>query len=151
MNTFPVRRILLALAAFALALPVSARAQEQEGCVVAFVLDGDTFNCRDGTTVRLLGIDAPEGGRFGEAARRALATLLPVDSRVRLEFDAERTDGEGRTLAYVFSNGRMANEVMVRLGYAFFRPDPDHRRFSPQLRSAENEAKEARIGVWLKP
>jgi len=149
MKPKPVRWTLLATA-LVLALPASGRAQGAE-CVVAYVLDGDTFNCRNGTTVRLLGTDAPEGGRFGDASRRALATLLPVDSRVRLEFDGERTDSNGRALAYVHTDGKMVNLVMVRLGYAFYRPDPDHPLHAAQLRAAEEEAKQARLGVWLKP
>ncbi|HUP19378.1 MAG TPA: thermonuclease family protein, partial [Gemmatimonadota bacterium] len=139
MKPNPIRWTLLA-AALVLVLPATGRAQDAE-CVVAYVLDGDNFNCRNGRTVRLLGIDAPEGGRFGDASRRALATLLPVDARVRLEFDGERTDSEGRLRAYVFTNGRMVNQVMIRLGYAFFRPDPDHPRYAERLRAAEAEAK----------
>lgn len=151
MNRFPSPCGLLLLAGMltvlAWARPDPARAQEG-GCVVAFVMDGDTFNCRDGTTVRLLGIDAPEGGRFGGAARRALATLLPVDSRVRLETEDGATDSDGRMLAYVFANGRMTNEVLVRLGYAFYRPDPDRARYAVELRRAEQVARSGRLGVW---
>ena len=29
-------------------------------CTVAYVSDGDTFRCQDGTRIRLAGIDAPE-------------------------------------------------------------------------------------------
>ncbi len=139
---------LTALAGMILVSAGSAHAQRGT-CVVAYVVDGDTFNCRDGTTVRLLGADAPEGGRFGDAARRALATLLPVDGAVQLQEEGERHDSKGRLLAYVFlGEGKMANEVLVRLGYAYFRPDPDHPRYAARLRAAEEEARKAKLGVW---
>lgn len=142
------RSVLLFAAVAALALTAAGPAAGQtRPCVVAFVVDGDTFNCRDGTTVRLLGADAPEGGRFGNASRRALLTLAPVDSTVRLEVEGEK-DSQGRTLAYVFAGEKMVNEVLVKLGYAFYRPDPDRTRYAPRLRAAEREAKQGRLGVW---
>src|SRR4051812_12582684 len=68
------------------------------GCLVGRVVDGDTFYCRDGRKIRLIGVDSPERGQ-GAAARgasRALAILLPVGRRVRLEGDAAATDRYGR-------------------------------------------------------
>lgn len=146
----PLILLALLVAAVAILRPGDARAQGTS-CVVAFVVDGDTFNCRDGTGVRLIGVDAPERGRFGSAARRALATLLSVDSRVRLETDAESRDSQGRLQVYVFlPDGRLANEVLVRMGYAFYRPNPANDRFAQRLRSAEDQAKENKLGVWSK-
>lgn len=141
------RFALLYAAVAALALTAGPAAGQTRPCVVAFVVDGDTFNCRNGTTVRLLGVDAPEGGPFGDASRRALLTLAPVDATVRLEIEGEK-DSQGRVLAYVFAGEKMVNEVLVRLGYAFYRPDPDHTRYSPLLRAAEREAKQGKLGVW---
>lgn len=134
-----------------------ARAQEvdaREGpaprrCVVAFVVDGDTFNCRDGTSVRLLLTDAPESGRFGDASRRALSTLVPIDSIVRLETDSEVRDRQGRVHAYVYlDDGRMVNDVMIRKGFAFFKPSPSNERHAERLRTAEEIARRQGIGVW---
>lgn len=142
------RFALLYAAVAALALTAAGPvAGQTRPCVVAFVDDGDTFHCRDGTAVRLIGVDAPEGGRFGDASRRALLTLIPVDATVRLEVEGER-DSQGRVEAYVFVGEKMVNEVLVKLGYAFYRPDPDRTRYAPRLRAAEREAKQGKLGVW---
>ena len=78
--------------------PAPARAQKEQvetlSCTVAYVIDGDSFNCRDGTKIRLLLVNAPESGPFGDLARRALVGLLPVGETFRIEFDRERRDVE---------------------------------------------------------
>lgn len=132
-----------------------ARAQEEDveslSCTVAYVVDGDSFNCRNGTKVRLLLVNAPESGPFGDLARRALVGLLPVGETFRIEFDRERRDGQGRLLGYVFlPDGQMANELMIRQGYAFLKPSEDNDRFLPRLREAEAAARETRRGLWAR-
>jgi len=140
----------LALATIVVATPPAARAQPQaDACRIAHVIDGDTFNCTDGRKVRLLLVDAPEAGRFGNIARRALSTLIPVGSDVTLETDSLPRDAAGRVLAYVYiSDGRMVNDILIREGFAFFKPSRENSRYAPQLRSAEEKAREEHRGVW---
>jgi micrococcal nuclease len=124
---------------------------ESFSCTVAFVIDGDSFNCRDGTKVRLLLVNAPESGPFGDLARRALVGLLPVGETFRIETDLERRDDQRRMLGYVFlQDGQMVNELMIRQGYAFLKPSEDNRRFLPRLREAEASARETRRGIWAR-
>lgn len=125
--------------------------EAQTECTVAFVLDGDTLNCRDGERIRLLLVDSPERGPFGTLARNALAALLPSGSKIRLELDEESRDERGRLLAYVFlADGRMVNEMLVRQGYAFLKPSVVNRRHSARLRAAESTARQQRLGVWTR-
>ncbi len=122
-----------------------------DSCRVAHVVDGDTFNCANGRIVRVLLVDAPDAGRFGAIARSALATLLPVGSTVALETDSVPRDDAGRTLAYVYlADGRMANTILVREGFAFFKPSRENQRYAALLRDAENRARAERRGVWMK-
>jgi micrococcal nuclease len=115
------------------------------------VIDGDSFNCRDGTKVRLLLVNTPESGPFGDLARRAMVSLLPVGETFRIETDRERRDKQGRILGYVFlADGQMANELMIRQGYAFLKPSEDNRRYLPRLREAETAARETRRGLWAR-
>jgi micrococcal nuclease len=141
---------ILLLAALTVAIPTSARAQESgEACRIAHVIDGDTFNCTDGRKVRLLLVDAPDSGRFGSVARAALATLIPVRSVVAIETDSTPRDDEGRVLAYVhLGDGRLVNEILVREGFAFFKPSRENRQYAPRLRSAEDLARSETRGVW---
>jgi TolB protein len=64
-------------------------------CVVASVIDGDTFTCVGGSVVDLLQIDAPELGVCGgEWAHAALANIFLTPGRtVTLEFDTITADG----------------------------------------------------------
>lgn len=120
-----------------------------EGCTVAFIVDGDTFNCADGRRVRLLLVDSPDRGDFGDLSRRALAAVLPVDTTVTLEFDEKRQDPDGRWLAYVYGpDGAMANLVLVRRGLALVEFDRENRRHLETLREAEREARAAGRGIW---
>ena len=150
------RRLAVALALLLVSTggPGQAHAQEEVqtlSCTVAYVVDGDSFNCRDGTKVRLLLVNAPESGPFGDLARRALVGLLPVGETFRIEFDRERRDGQGRRLGYVFlADGQMANELMIRQGYAFLKPSEDNRRYLSRLREAEAAARETRRGLWAR-
>jgi micrococcal nuclease len=148
------RRLAAALLLLAVAW-APARAQQEDtetlSCTVAYVIDGDSFNCRNGTKVRLLLVNAPESGPFGDLARRALVGLLPVGQTFRIEIDRERRDGQGRLLGYVFlADGQMANELMIRQGYAFLKPSEDNRRYLPRLREAEAAARETRRGLWAR-
>lgn len=90
-------------------------------CVIARVVDGDTVHCAGALRVRLILIDAHESDQvpYGALATRALRGLVPEGTRVTLELDVQRYDRYGRLLAYVYApDGPMANEEMVRHGYA---------------------------------
>lgn len=89
------------------------------------VVDGDTFHARGVGKVRLLGVDAPELAREGRpeeaGAARAMAFLKSaIEGRmVELDYDVERRDKYGRTLAYVTGpDGRVVNEELLRMGLA---------------------------------
>jgi micrococcal nuclease len=119
-------------------------------CTVKSVHDGDTVRCTDDRRLRLLLIDAPELGQrpFGERARTALRALLPVGTAVRYETDVERQDRYRRTLAYVYlPDGRMANEEMVRQGYAVplvYRPNV---RYEARMQAAAAAARREGRGL----
>ncbi|HUF34447.1 MAG TPA: thermonuclease family protein [Gemmatimonadales bacterium] len=137
----------LALAALAGCASVPVGADE---CRVERVTDGDTFHCRDGRKIRLIGIDTPElaQGAPGREARDALRRLLPRGQVVRLELDAAARDRYGRTLAYVWSGRRLVNEAMVRDGWAMLYTVPPNVKYVRRLERAQHEARAARAGLW---
>jgi micrococcal nuclease len=129
---------------------------------VAQVIDGDTVVLASGAHLRYIGIDAPEvrrrvAGRwiedpqpFSEAATRENRRL--VEGRtVRLEFDAERTDRYGRTLAYVFVDDVFVNATLVEMGLARARAYPPNTRLQDRLKAAEGAARAAGRGLWGPP
>lgn len=121
------------------------------------VVDGDTIEVRfrgRTLTVRLIGIDTPESvapGRpvqcYALAASRYTERRLEGE-RVRLEFDVERIDRYGRTLAYVWVGDELFNETLVREGYAFVTTYPPNVRYVERFRRAQREARSHDRGVW---
>lgn len=112
---------------------------------VARVIDGDTIEVRTGDhveTVRLLNVDAPEvADCLYQQATDHLGSLLPVGTEVTLEYDVERTDRYGRTLAGVVkADGTLVNAEMARAGLAGVISTGQNVRFHAQVSSAMWEA-----------
>lgn len=118
-------------------------------CVVAKLSDGDSFTCTDGRQVRLLLIDTPELAQapWGQMAKRQLESLLRPGSTVRLELDRTSVDRYRRTLAYVWADTVMANEVMVAKGWAVVLAYENVRHLE-RLQRAERAAQTAKRGFW---
>jgi len=120
--------------------------EEFSGRVVG-VTDGDTISVLRGghpTTVRLVGIDAPEKGQaYGQRAKQFAATLA-FGQTVTVRVSGH--DRYMRLLAEVIlPDGRSLNQEMVRAGYAWW-----FRKYSRDLTLAhlEAEAREAHRGLW---
>jgi len=133
-------------------------AQAFTGCsprdVVTRVVDGDTVVMASGEKVRYIGIDTPETvhprkaiefmGREASAANRAL-----VEGKgVRLEFDVDRLDRYGRTLAYVYVGKVMVNAELIRMGYAHILTVPPNVKHANLFEAMQREARSARRGLW---
>lgn len=134
---------------------------------VTRVIDGDTLvvvpnpspELREGTHVRLIGVDAPEMAYSPAARIPGQADPFAVEAtgyvrhevegkNVRLEFGPERGDRYGRTLAYVYlEDGTLLNAEIIRHGYA-----RAYRRFPHPLRDEflllEEQARAAGVGLW---
>lgn len=125
-------------------------AQQEAGCTVARIVDGDTFQCRDGRKIRLIGIDSPERRQrpFGASARQGLLGMIPPGAVVRLQRDVTLTDRYGRLLAYVWVGSTLVNEAMVRDGWAVLYTVPPNVRYADRLSRAQQEARARGAGLW---
>ena len=136
------------------ALSAAGRAESVE---VVRVIDGDTLVLRDIGTVRLIGIDTPETvdprvpvQAFGKEATEFLRQMVEGQA-VRVEYDAQRLDKYGRTLAYLYlRDNAFVNLEMVRQGYAHAYLNYPFRHME-EFRRAEREAREAGRGLWGQP
>ena len=122
---------------------------------VSRVIDGDTLVLQGGERVRLLGINAPEMKRHGGAAEqgglRAKKYLQQLLSRqlVYLEYDLERTDHYGRSLAYVFlDNGLHLNAELLKNGMVTLSIHPPNVKYLGLLLAAQENAERLTLGVW---
>ena len=69
--------------------------------------------------------------------------------RIRLEFDVDRIDPFGRTLAYLWMrDGSMFNETLVRRGFATVATYPPDTRYVQRFETAQRAAKAAERGLW---
>ena len=119
-----------------------------DAATVARVVDGDTIELTDGRRVRYIGINTPERGQpyYTEASE---ANRQLVDGRqVQLEFDQDTFDQYGRTLAYIWVDGVMANREIVARGYANTFTVPPNVKYDEAFRQAERDAREAGRGLW---
>jgi len=124
---------------------------------VTRVVDGDTIHVDLGgsdTTIRIIGIDTPEkDGPYTEeecygqeASRYTYQALRGRD--VELEFDVERTDRYGRTLAYVWVDGGLFDERILRDGYAVLLTVPPNVKYVDRLTDAQRIGRRAGSGLW---
>ena len=123
--------------------PSSVHAQ-----VVEEVIDGDSLRVRGIGEVRLIGVDTPEwNAPFGKEASEFTRRLVE-GKRVRLQYDQEKTDKYGRTLAYVYlPSGVFVNEKIIREGYGrLIRRFPFRHR--DRFQRYEREARRAGRGLW---
>lgn len=111
--------------------------------IPAKILDGDTFQLPDGDRVRLLGVNAPEGGRCGSAEATAELTRLISGKSVRIE--EEKRDTYGRRMALVYVGSILVNEKLLSAGWA--RPDYTQNSQSEKLKSAYHDASDNRRGL----
>ncbi|PMB24285.1 thermonuclease family protein [Fischerella thermalis] len=99
--------------------------------------------------VRLLGIDAPDLQQrpWGNAAKEHLQALIQGDP-VTLEFDVERQDKFGRTLAYVWKDKVLLNEQLVKEGQALFVGRSPNHKYDQRLERAQQWARIMGLGIW---
>ena len=145
----PAVRLVLPAVALLVIAPAEAAAQ-----VVERVVDGDTIVVRDVGRVRLIGVDTPETVHpsrpvefFGKEAS-AFTKRLVDGKRVRLEYDQQRTDRYGRTLAYVhLPDGTFVNAEIIRRGYGHaYTRFPF--KYLDRFRGLERDARRAGRGLW---
>lgn len=127
------------------------------------IVDGDTIVGNiNGETVRIryLLVDTPESVKrgmsvqpFAKEASYFNEELLNNATTLYLALDkGPRTDRYDRLLAYIYADDQFVQEALVRHGYAtvaYIYPPNDS--YADYLTAVQQEAKEARIGIWSIP
>lgn len=123
------------------------------------VVDGDTIIVRPdkggaAVRVRYIGVDTPESVKpdtpvecFGKEAAAANRRL--VDGRqVELVSDRERYDKFGRTLAFVYVDGKFVNAELIKNGFAETIEVPPNTSKAAEFAALERVAIRTRKGLW---
>lgn len=153
---------LLGLAPFAVMAenPHAPKYFSEEKVDVSYVIDGDTFATKQNKRVRLLGINTPEishgAGQasqpFAQKAKQRLTDLIGGKQIVLSFSEGRTTDKYGRLLAFVhLENGENINETLVKEGLAHVYTFPDTPFDATPLFTAEQQARDAKIGLWSLP
>jgi micrococcal nuclease len=118
---------------------------------VASITDGDTIRVMVGgvnEAIRFIGVDAREVGDCLSAEATAFVENAVADREVRLDRDISNRDHYDRLLRYVFVDGTLVEEELVRQGLAEAVEYPPDTRYAGALESAQAEAKAAHRGIW---
>jgi len=121
--------------------------------LVAAVEDGQTLTLADGRQVRLVNILAPlDGEPFAAESRKHLSGLA-LDGQIRWTYAGRRMDRYGRLLAYVYdaaaADGALSLQAeLVAAGLGRVMGQPDTRDGLAALLALEDEARQARRGLW---
>ena len=124
------------------------------------VVDGDTIMLNDGRKVRLIGVDTPECKDprkpvqyYSKEASKYLKEKLE-GKPIRLEYDpinaGRNNKGKyGRTLAYVYNDGKLINKEIIKNGYGYaYTKYPYDSKMKTEFCAAENFAKKSGKGMW---
>lgn len=141
-KTVFVLLILLVLPAYALAESPTVWHHAE----VIKLTDGDSWRVRiletgEETAIRLVGIDCPEMNtpEGKTAAAYTWGWLEQANGTIELQ-ELTHRGKYGRVLAYVWANGRMLNEDLLRHGFARVRWLRNSYPHAERLRNAESES-----------
>jgi len=148
-------------------------AQSISKCIVSRIIDGDTLVCKTENTkeevIRLIGIDTPESTitsktyrdsvrtghsietirNMGEKSKKHLMKKVKIGTEINLEFDVQKKDKYGRTLAYVYlPDGTMLNELMLSEGYAQVMTISPNLKYQDLFIQSHQNAIANKKGLW---
>jgi endonuclease YncB( thermonuclease family) len=140
-------RKLLILAAV---LFLASCADEDKQDRVINVVDGDTFDILRGgdqeITIRLYGLDCPESSQpYGDKATQWLQDRI---SQETVEIKKVEEGNYGRTIAKVYHNDQMINELLVQNGLAWVYNRYCDQAICDDWQTIQQEKRQNDVGLW---
>jgi micrococcal nuclease len=151
-----LKKALIFLTILTVLILAAVGCNQQRGDVVYIerVIDGDTVETAAGDSIRLLGVDTPEidwennqSEFYAEEARKFTIENLTGEN-VILEFDQEKEDHYGRTLAYLIHDGENFNQKLLENGYASLMIVEPNDYYEAEFKQAVKKARASRLGIW---
>jgi micrococcal nuclease len=155
--------LLSCLVIVSVANPANARkppAQWPEPVAKGFVksvVDGDTLVLKNGTEVRLVGIQAPKLplGRRNfltwplAPEAKAMLTKLVIGKELKLKYGGRKIDRHGRLLAHLYlKDENWIQGALLEAGMARVYSFPDNRSRIKEMLKHEKSARKAKRGIW---
>ncbi|MFA6007337.1 MAG: thermonuclease family protein [Candidatus Shapirobacteria bacterium] len=126
----------------------------KEKVKVSRVIDGDTIELSDKRKVRYIGINSPEMTDkrlevkcLAQKAKEADQKLVE-NKEIELEKDVSETDKYGRLLRYVWIDGKMINEELMKSGWTEVDTYPPDIKYQELFVNEEKEARLNKLGIW---
>lgn len=119
-----------------------------DGDTAHFIVDGEDV------TVRFLAINAPEYTKkkepYGKEASAFVCDALSNAKHIELEYDdgSDKTDKYGRRLAWVYVDGTLLQEELVKRGLAEVKFIYGDYAYTDHLKELEKEAKSQQLNMW---
>ncbi len=136
------------IAAAILFAAASAQARPYSG-QVRRVLSPTEIQLEDGSKVRYLGVLGPERGSDFYAEAQSANRMWVEHKDVTLQYGLQERDTDGTWLAYVYVEGALVNEEIVKQGLALVARLSNDEKFLPRLVTAEREAQAKKRGQWI--
>ena len=139
--------------------PIQAKKEEKIKVTLASCTDGDTahfYMNQKNVKVRFLGINAPEYTKkiepYGKEASEYVCNALNNAHTIEIEYDnhANKTDAYDRHLVWVFVDGVLLNEAVVKEGLAEVTYLYDNYKYTDQLLRSQQFAKDNELNIWSK-
>lgn len=154
-----MRKVLVTASVFLMLSPLSVNAK-QETVTLAKCVDGDTAQFtinKEKKRTRFLAINTPESVHptkdveaYGKDASTYTCEKLTNAKKIVLEYDdaAGETDKYGRVLAWVFVDGELLQQDLIKKGYAEVAYLYGNYKYTSLLQDEEQKAKDKKIGIW---
>ena len=120
---------------------------------VVKVYDADTIEIRDGTKIRLIGVDAPEvespyrqAESYGIESKSYLTNML-LGGKVKIVVGEQPYDKYGRTLAFVYLGDALINGRIIKDGWARAYRCFDY-PYKELFITYEKQARAKGLGMW---
>jgi micrococcal nuclease len=115
-------------------------------------VDGDTAYFSGAGKTRFLYVDTPESTiqheAFGKEASTYTCSMLSKAKVIQLQYDGVRKDKYQRTLAWVWVDGKLLQQLLVQKGYVEKFYDYGTYSYESLLRAAQQRAIATKVGLW---
>lgn len=156
-----MKKVVVFLAAFVLFCGIivpmdgQAKAGKKFTVKVTKCVDGDTAWFSKVGKARFLYVDTPESTNkiqpYGKTTSKYVCSKLKKAKKIQLQYDGTKKDKYGRTLVWVWTDGKLLQKELIKKGYVRGFYDYGNYSYEKDLKKAHATAKKKKVGIWSNP